>query len=222
MKRLKLRMADAFPADDPIARWVMNLSVALGDLRIASKYATREEQPDHERIYFVRIFSSHLREISKLLVLNYREREDVRQFVATLPQEGQEARDEVERKLHSTHALRPDAVMWRDLKRIRDDTFHYASDSDSQERLHGAMHVVADIEGIYVEDDEGDLRAEYADLVTANRMHPFDEDESLPMTREMQDAIINLVGPVATFIAHAEATYLLSRLPEGVVTRVDD
>ena len=155
MQRLKFRMGDAFPADDPIALWVMNLSMALGDLRIVAEYATREEQPDYERIYFVRIFASHLREISKLLVLNYRDREEVRQFVATLPQEAQDARDEAERMLDGSYALRPDAVLWKDMKRVRDDTFHYTSDVESQERLRGALEAVAEMEGVYVLSDDG-------------------------------------------------------------------
>lgn len=207
-------MGDAFPANDPIARWVMNLSIALGDLRIVAKYATREEQPDHERIYFVRIFASHLREVSKLLVLNYRDRADVREFVASLPQAAQDARDEAERMLNGAHTLRPNAVLWEDMKRVRDDTFHYASDEASQERLRGALKAVENMDGVYVLDDEGWLRADFADLVTANRMHPFEEDDSLPVTRELHEAIVALNGPVAKFISHAEHSYLLSRVPD--------
>lgn len=37
------RIGDAFPADDPMARYVVRLSMALGDLRIAgAEYAARE------------------------------------------------------------------------------------------------------------------------------------------------------------------------------------
>jgi hypothetical protein len=46
----------------------MRLSMALGDLRIAlATYATREEQPMHERLYFVRVTSQHVREVVGLL-----------------------------------------------------------------------------------------------------------------------------------------------------------
>jgi hypothetical protein len=99
MERLTFKMREAFSPDDPIAVWVMNLSIALGDLRIVAGYATRNEQPEHERIYFVRIFSSHLREISKLLVLDFRQRPDVRDFVAGLPHEAQDARDAADKLL---------------------------------------------------------------------------------------------------------------------------
>lgn len=140
MERLTFKMADAFSPDDPIAVWVMNLSIAL---RIVAEYTTRKEQPEHERIYFVRIFSSHLREIAKLLVHDFNKRQDVRDFVACLPQEAQDARDEADELLHSTFPLRPDVVVWEDLKRLRDDTFHYVSDKSSQDRLVDAMRTVA-------------------------------------------------------------------------------
>ena len=58
--------------------------------------------------------------------------------------------------------------------------------------------------------------------MTANRMHPFAEDDSLPITGEMHDAIIALNGPVAKFLAHAEAHYLLDHLPSGTVTLDED
>ncbi|UUY01729.1 hypothetical protein LRS13_13455 [Svornostia abyssi] len=226
MERLTFKMREAFPPDDPIAGWVMNLSIALGDLRIVAKYATREEQLAHERIYFVRIFASHLREISKLLVLDYNKRQDVRDFVAGMPQAAQDARDEADRLLHAAFGLRPDVVVWEDVKRLRDDTFHYVSDRDSQARLVEAMRTVADMRGgemesSYVLDDNGWLRAEYADLVAANRMHPFpqehEDDTELPVTLELHEAIIKLNGYVATFIQAAEAHYLLDVLPAGVV-----
>ncbi len=227
MQRLTFKMREAFSPDDPIAAWVMNLSIALGDLRIVAIYATREDQPDHERIYFVRIFSSHLREISKLLVLDFKKRKDLRDFVAGLPQNAQETRNNAERLLHSVFQSRPYVVVWEDIKRLRDDTFHYASDEESQVRLVEAMRTVAnmrkgEMESSYVMDDEGRLRAEYADLVVANRMHPFpqeqEDDEDLPITRELHETIIELNGYVATFIAAAEAHYLLDVLGPGIVT----
>lgn len=226
MERLTFKMHEAFSSEDPIAVWVMNLSIALGDLRIVAKYATREEQLDHERIYFVRIFSSHLREIGKLLVSDYNGRQDVRDFIAGMPKEAQEARDDADALLHSTFASRPDVVVWRDLKRLRDDTFHYSSDKPSQARLVEAMRTVAGMsngegEGAYTFDDAGWLRAEYADDVIANRMHPFpqehEDDTDLPVTRELHETIVKLNGYVAAFIQAAEAHYLLDVLPAGVI-----
>lgn len=231
MEQLTFKMADAFSPDDPIAVWVMKLSIALGDLRIVAEYATRHDQPEHERIYFVRIFASHLREISKLLVIDFDKRQDVRDFVAGLPQQGQDARDQAAELLHSTFPLRSDVVVWEDLKRLRDDTFHYVSDKSSEARLTAAMATVAgmrggEMESSYVLDDTGRLRAQYADLVVANRMHPFsqehEDDEELPLTRELHETIVKLNGHVASFLAAAEAHYLLDVLQPGIVTHHGD
>jgi hypothetical protein len=226
VEKLTFKMADAFPPDDPIAVWLMNLSIALGDLRIVAKYATREQQAEYERIYFVRIFASHLREIGKLLVQDFDKRQDVKDFVAAMPQEAQDARDKADELLHSTFGLRPAVVVWEDLKRLRDDTFHYVSDKPSQARLVDAMTTVADMDGgekesCYTLDDEGWLRADYADLVVANRMHPFPEehedDLELPVTSELHETIVKLNAYVASFLAAAEAHYLLNVVAPGVV-----
>jgi hypothetical protein len=212
-------MADAFPSDDPIAQWVMNLSIALGDLRIVAHYSTREEQPAAERMYFFRVFASHLREVVKLLTIDYKRRANVREFVAALPPEGQEARAEAERMLEACpFKYRPDVLLWKDLKRVRDDTFHYASDPASQERLRAVMADVSDEEGIYIYDHDRWLRADYADLVAGNRMQPFPDDVWLPASTEMLEAIVALNAQVVLFINHVEATYF-SGLPAGVVTR---
>ena len=61
----EFRIGDAFPADDPMARYVVRLSMALGDLRIAgAEYAAREragprglgapERDRHSRFELVR------------------------------------------------------------------------------------------------------------------------------------------------------------------------
>jgi hypothetical protein len=57
-----VNIGEASSDRDEVARYVMRLSMALGDLRVAGEYAVREDQPDHERLYFVRLFASHMRE----------------------------------------------------------------------------------------------------------------------------------------------------------------
>jgi hypothetical protein len=60
--QLEFNIGEASSDRDEVARYVMRLSMALGDLRVAGEYAVREDQPDHERLYFVRLFASHMRE----------------------------------------------------------------------------------------------------------------------------------------------------------------
>lgn len=216
------RMGDAFPAHDPISRWIVNMSIAYNDLRVAGKYLGRAEQPVSERIYFLRILVSHLREILKLIVLDPRERCDVREFVARLPQQAQDARGAVERaESTAAYVLRPGISLYEEVKRIRDDTFHYARDSPSDQRLRAALESVADMEGLYLRDHE-QARADYADLVIVNRMHPSDATDAPEAVtadmRELHEAMLSLSGEILTFIRSARAAYLCGR-PAGTLKR---
>lgn len=218
---LRFTMRDVFPADDALAVYVMALSIALGDIRIAAKYAVREEQLDYERVYFVRLLTAHVREAAKLAVLDHRDRDDVRRFVAGLPEEAQDARARVEEILEEE--TRAETTLFADVKRIRDDTFHYARDEQSQARLRKAMERVAGAESGYLLGDrasETHSRALYADLVAVNAMHPFGktEEEILGLSRAMHGRIVGVLDPLGSFIQHAESSWIRSR-PD--VTRND-
>ena len=91
-------MDRAFGPDDPVAMFVATLSIALGDLRIVGKYVPRDDQPDHERIYFVRIMASHLREIVKVIDI-HADKPKIVDFVASLPAMAREARTRIPDKL---------------------------------------------------------------------------------------------------------------------------
>jgi hypothetical protein len=207
-------MRDVFPADDTIGRYVTALAIALGDMRIAAKYAVREDQPDHERIYFVRLLTSHIREAVKLVVLEYRDRQDVRDFVASVPEPGRQAREDLEAMLDQE--TRPGVPLLEDLIRIRNDSFHYPRDEDSQERVREVLEAHADTETSWVASDNVDeARSHYADLVAVNLMHPFPqtdtEDEAIQLALDMHGPIADLSGPLGKFVMYAEATWITSR-----------
>ena len=90
MAELRFRVGAIFPADNPTARYVMAVSIVLGDLRTAAAQAAREDVADHERLYFRRLLDLHVREGLGLAVTEHRERDDVRRFVAILPDEAQD------------------------------------------------------------------------------------------------------------------------------------
>jgi len=216
---LVFRVGDVFPADDPLAVWAMTLAIALGDLRVAGEHAVRDEQPDYERIYFVRVFSSHLREIVKLLDLDYEKREDVREFVDSMPEEAQAARRAVAEQFNAPQEDRPGVTLLNDLIRIRNDTFHYAHKKDSIERLTETLRRVADLESD-IDCKPNEMRAACADLVVANRMHLFaeeEEDENVPLAVAMHQSIVALLDPVAHFLLHVEGHYVGPFLEDGTV-----
>lgn len=208
-------MGDVYPADEPLAVWAMTLAIALGDLRVAGDYAVRGDQADYERIYFARVFSSHLREIVKLLERDYGRRQDVKTFVDSMPEEAQQARRDVIAQCNAPQEGRPGVTLLDDLKRIRNDTFHYAHEKESVDRLTEALRMVADLEGDYVT-TPNKMRAGCADLVVVNRMHLFGgpDAEWESVARAMHRAIVELLDPVAEFLLQVEAHYLHSFLIE--------
>ena len=96
MAELRFRVGAIFPADNATARYVMAVSILLGDIRAALALSAREDLPDHERLYLHRLLRQHLREGLRLAVDEHREREDVRRFVEILPDEARAAREELE------------------------------------------------------------------------------------------------------------------------------
>jgi hypothetical protein len=223
------RIGDAFPADDRFARYVMRLSIALGDLRIAGHYATRARQRFDERLYFVRLTSSHLRELVMLLdPPNTQVIPTVDQFVLALPRGVKPSRAEI-RKSHR-HAMRqvdevipgrPDIevrgrkrppTLRDDLKQLRNRFFHYGHDQPGDDALRAAMSAVADDRSSYLI-RERTLRARYADVVGVRLAVPFD----LAFAEDFLDKSIKLIGPVAHYVQQAEAAWIWTR-PPGAVT----
>ncbi len=232
--RFEFRIGDAFPDRDPTARYVMRLSTALGDLRIAGEYAVRDDQPEHERLYFIRLFSSHMREAVLLLdPPNAGVVPNVEAFIAALPSG---ARDLHADRLRESHGRvlallrrqfteRPGLNLRQELRRMRNQFFHYHADANSDADLGDAIAASADDDGVYVirelPDDKYEMRAEYADIVGIRLVHPFEGDNETvrPIAEELHGDILNLLGPLSTYIQQAEAAYLTSRAA-GVVTLV--
>ena len=141
MAELRFRVGAIFPADNPTARYVMAVSIVLGDIRSALALSAREDLADHERLYFHRLLRLHLREGLSLAVTEYGEREDVRRFVAILPEEAQAAREGLEEALAGPPF----------------------EDAD----MRTALDELADVEsGVSMVREE--KRADYADLVAAH------------------------------------------------------
>jgi hypothetical protein len=218
-ERITFVIGEAFPESDPVAAWIASLSRALNDIRTASSYAVRPKQPAHERLYFVRVLASHIREAVKFIAREHDDRPEVQRFVAGMPQAGRDALDEIKRRIDAKFTQRSTTSLFDDIKRLRDDTFHYGSvrDADSIKRMRAAMNVVADEQGVYSLADK-DHRAEYADNITAALTHPFEgtDEEKIAQAHEMHKEIIQLIGPLSTFLQSAEAHWL-NQLPDGVV-----
>jgi hypothetical protein len=131
--RLEFEIGEASDRDE-VARYVMRVSMALGDLRVAGEYAVREDQPGYERLYFVRLFASDMREA--VLLLDPPDRgvvPAVEDFTAALPADCQElhakplreAHEEILRLLRRQFTLPPGVNLRNELRRMRNQFFHY-------------------------------------------------------------------------------------------------
>lgn len=208
-KRLRFIIGNVVSPEDEVALWVVSLSMALNDLRIAARYATRPDQPSYERLYFVRVLASHLREAVKIVVLGPRDRAAIGQFVASMPQETQNRLREVNAAIESLLPAQEGVTLFDEIKRLRDLTFHYARDARSREQLRDAISRASGDRGTYLVSDRA-LRAEYADVIADYLVHPFDGtlSEREQVVREMHEAIVALIYPMSDLMHAVEAHFL--------------
>lgn len=227
--RLEFCIGEVFPANDELAQWVMSLSIALGDLRLAADYARRKDQTDYERAYFVRMLASHMRELVKVLTVAVDSRPALRDFVDnTMSAAARAHYDEVVRLVEQPLRLRPDRTLFDELKRIRDTMWHYPVREDFVVQLREAMRRAAASgdRGVYVFPEDAVLghRAEYADLVVSFLAYPLDGDAATveAQFRELHDRLIELLGALARFLQAVEGDYLVARADKVEVKRAGD
>jgi hypothetical protein len=203
---LRFRVGAIFPADNPTARYVMAVSIALGDIRTVTEFAARDGQPRHERLYFIRLLEHHVREGLRLALVAYRDRDDVRRFVAILPEEAQDAREGLDRLLDgpATEGLEPFA----DLDRSREAGVLNAASEDRDGPLRAAMERVAAVESGFRIDGLR-RRADFADLVVATTMLPAGVNPEDPdLAARVGEASSRVLPPLVTYLEHAEAAWL--------------
>jgi hypothetical protein len=210
--RIEFCLGEVFPAEDELAQCVMTLSIGLGDLRTVIRYTVREDQSDAERLFFVRLFASHMRELVKAIALGVERKESLRDFVEnTLSEEGRAAFDQLQPMLAAPFETRPEVTLLDELKRIRDVTWHYPLDPEFLLLLRDAMRRAASSgsRGAYAKTAAGEIRAEYADDVGMLLTHPLDgtEAEKRAQAEELHGALTALSNVLATFLQHAEASY---------------
>lgn len=226
--RIEFRIGAAFDPRSRVARYVMRLSIALGDLRIAGRLLGREEQPAHERMYFVRVVAAHLHELCILFQPSDDTIPTIEQFIVAIRPEAavetnlRKAHRRVLKALKKTTKTpgRPD--LSSELSRLRNGFAHYAYRQDADTLLMEAMTLAADQQSAYVIRGRT-MRAEYADEVSQKLMHPWSDltdDDWQAATRALHARIKGLLAAVSDYMHQAETAYLATR-PRGVVRRIE-
>jgi hypothetical protein len=217
-------IGEAFPADDPLARWMTVCSMALNDLLLVNRWLfprLKEETQTsiHENFYLTRLGAAHLYEAATFLRKSDQKLAVVRDFVADLDDEPRAAyRDLLELGKGGQDKFA------KQLRHARNQVFHYQGlllgDAQERERLKQAMAGHADdereqgIERGRIEDIPPPLtgfRASFADDIAVEMLLPSETDtEYAPFIQSVSDYIVK----VMLFMKPALNAYTWTR-PEG-------
>jgi hypothetical protein len=221
LARYYFRHGAVHASDDRIARYVVCLSLALNDIRIAGRYATRRRQNSAERLYFVRLLASHLRELVLLIdTPNSAVVPSVEEFIASLPRGTKPSRTDIRRSHSRVLRLlqkpmatgRPDVAtrsgtrrpnLRDDLKELRNRSFHYGYDQLGADAVEAAMASLAGKATGYAI-RERTMRALYADDVAVKLAHPFEAEFAC----DMHSRVAELLGRVAHYVQQVEAAWI--------------
>ena len=85
---IRFKIGEAFPADDPLARWVTVCAMAMNDALLVNRWLIprlQEEVPSelHETVYLGRVAAAHLYEAASFL-RKYRRQPKIKKFIEDL------------------------------------------------------------------------------------------------------------------------------------------
>ena len=198
-------IAEVFPPDDPVARFMITTSMARNDIRHALFQAGKaNERGDEELLnYWVRLSTGHFFEAAYALRHWRQEFPQVRTFIGKLPKP---ARAELRAVMSSIQRMGSGV-----LEHTRDRTFHYpypASKYQTDAELTDTLKALGEMEAGMVVEGDGRFRLQFADrvaLALALRKHDVGKlDQQLKLARDGAIAFVN-------FATSAWEVYLKSR-----------
>ena len=124
IREVRFEVGDALPADDPLARFILVVSMGLNDNSLANTTFVETEEP-YKLVYFFQLASGHLYELAKTLRRAYEEWREVKEFIDALPQEYQDDFDAIVSLADEKNET------GRRLRHLRNGFFHYPSGSSN-------------------------------------------------------------------------------------------
>ncbi len=192
-------MGEVFPADDPVARWLVTMSIGLNDVLHSNGLMVQAEK-DYEDLYYFRLASAHLWEVAKLITASYDSWPEIQAFVAELADPAHEHFEAI-----GTIATTGDvASIGTELVQVRDLFSHY-QEMDEQGRenprdpITKAMAALVDEEiELEIGEEVHELRLSYGDAVIAQTVMRLIPEED--MQKHVLGAFAEGVGHVAQFV----------------------
>jgi hypothetical protein len=188
---IRFKIGEAFPADEPLARWMTVCAMAANDLILVNRWLLpklKEEEPSeaYETVYLGRLAAAHLFEAAKFLKKTDKRLAVVRELVAGLNQDAQAAYQQL--------LAIGDGGSNEQMKHARNMFFHYPAllppEKENHEPLKQAMagHAADEeekgIERGKIEDIPPSItgfRSFFADDVAVEMMMPGDTEKELPV-----------------------------------------
>ena len=205
----RFRIGEVFPADSPLAHWLVVLSMGLNDLLLANQWLLNGLEGDalpHENLYRGRLAAMHTFELVKFLHDGLQE-EEVRTFVQSLP-------DEVRGDYSLAVALFDKGNPFRgQIEGARDRFAHYVA--LDRKAVKKALAELAEEEGQLTVGTKLDhFRAHYGDAVALKLFFAGEEESAL---RTFITGFSNIAVTLLRFTESALGHYF-ARLPSGAVT----
>jgi hypothetical protein len=197
---LRFRIGDAFPADDPIARWATVVSMAINDTVYVNVRMIEGDLPPELDLYYFRLVAGHFIEVCTWLAETPAQWPEVQTFLGDLPDDAREKLIELQSYASQTHPLH------QTLTRSRNTLFHYptlhpARDEAGVEELANAMRDASNLESSIEGGREwASFRARFADEIAVQFVGASESE-----TRELLDG---LQAPMFSLVEFGEAVLL--------------
>jgi hypothetical protein len=216
MPRSVFNIGEAFPADDPVARFVAVLGMISNDANRSLEQFLEIQDSDADargrRVALVRQQASAFYEAALFIGESTRRFPDVKAFVSGLPQEVQ---DDCARVAEGIKPGSPHYISdW--LENHRNVTFHYSEmhpdkAAHGQEEIKQALEDAAELEGSVTFDDErGSARFGFADEIAAQWLPWLESDEGKNTITRLREALLSLID----FTRRAFVAYIGLRSPD--------
>lgn len=216
------RIGEAFPADEPVARWLVVLCAALNDLTLAATFSVRDAAPPWEYFYFFRLTGAHFWETEKFIRQSRKRHREVAKFMDSLGP--QAARD-----WSVVQSVAGDTEMGKRIEHLRNVFFHYPEMLDKAaaqyDKLGAALAGLSDARGTIIEGPAlKDLRCVFADDIAARLTRGEDQ---LPADGDPDEVVEELVTSLRDGIIALQnlcfscVQAYIATLPDGLVDRIE-
>ena len=211
--RVRFRLDEVLPPEDPVAQWIVNLARGLDDLMIANvrlRIGFAENTDPTEHFYDIRAIAVHSWELAKFLRESEQAREEVAAFMSTLDDRHREDYAELSEALSepAESDSRVELTFKRNLSSARDQSTHYSR--IDHKLLRRAMKRIGDQEGeLSFGERFKDFRSHFAADVGAQMFFAMKGDEE-PF-REFADKLNEVVLQLVRYAQAAIRKYFEDR-----------